>query len=259
MNFKDKYVKEMSAVKPNEDFYAETLRLISQTARRKENAIMKRKPVKILAVVMAIIAFLSVSAYAISTYLSAKDVAEKTGYEGVAPLFENSQFEPETITYGEYSVTLHGVVSAEEIQKIDGAEVEENRSYIVVSISRSDGTATTITNDMSLQFSPLVAGFEVWKVNLWSLEAGASGLEHEGVQYYLFDTKNIEIFADHTVYIAAYEGFVPSEEIFTMKEDGSIVYNENYQGFKAMFTLDLDESKSDPKAVEELLAPFNAE
>lgn len=259
MNFKDKYVKQISAVKPGEDFYCETLKLISQTAQRKEDAIMKRKPIKILAVVMAIIALLSVSAYAISAYLSAKEVAEKTGYNDIAPLFENNGFEAQTITYENYSVTLHGVVSGSRLENIDGADVEESRSYIVVSIASTDGTPLRGIDGMPVQISPLVGGFDVWKVNAWTLGTGASGLEHEGIMYYLFETSDIEIFADCKVYVAAYEGFLPSEDIFTMKGDGTIVYNENYQGFKAMFTLNLDEAKADPAAVEEFMSQFESE
>ena len=204
----------------------------------------------------AILIALSMSAFAAVQYLSAKEVAEKTGHEDIAPLFENSQFEEQTITDGKYSVTLHGIVSADKIQEIDGAQVEDSRSYIVVSVVCNDGSLPDVTEGMPLQFSPLVGGYEVHKVNLWSLEAGGTGLQHNGVQYYLFDTRNIEIFADHTVYIAAYEGFIPSKDIFTMKDDGTIAYNEKYEGFRAMFTLKLDESKADPEKVKALLENF---
>lgn len=259
MNFKDKYSKEMNAVCLNEDFTENIIVMMKQAAQRKENVTMTRKPIKVLAVVVAVIALLSVSAYAISSYLSAKEVAEKTGYNDVAPLFENSGFTPQTITDENYSVTLHGVVSGSKLENIDGADVEETRSYIVVSVANTDGTPLSGIDGMPLQFSPLVGGFDVWKVNAWTLGAGASGLEHEGVLYYLFDTSDIEIFADYTVYVAAYEGFLPSADIFTLQDDGTIVYNENYQGFKAMFTFDLDETKADPEAVKEFIAQFEAQ
>lgn len=70
---------------------------------------------------------------------------------------------------------------------------------------------------------------------------------------YLFDCANLEIFADRTVYLAAYEGFVPSEEIFTINDNGEIAFKSSFDKPQAMFILPLDPAKADPEAVNKLL------
>ena len=61
------------------------------------------------------------------------------------------------------------------------------------------------------------------------------------------------MFADHTVYLAFYEGGVPTREYFTMAEDGSIAFAQGIAGPHALFTLPLHESKADPAAVDDFL------
>lgn len=46
------------------------------------------------------------------------------------------------------------------------------------------------------------------------------------------------MFADHTVYLAVYQGFVPSYKEFSVAEDGTITMREDVVG--CMFTLPLD-------------------
>lgn len=253
MNFKDTYCDEIKSVGLSESFCKNTAELMREAAHRKEKKSVNRKTFKVITVTAIILVLASFSAYAVYHYLSPKEVAEKTGNEEAALLFENSEVEAREITCGEYTVTLHGIASSDEAKRIEGADVEEGRSYIVVSVARSDGAPIYSADGVPVQISPLVAGFDVWKVNLWTLEGGANGLENDGVIYYLFSTKNISIFADHTVYIAAYEGFIPTEAIFTMLSDGTIVYNESYTGFRGMFEIEFDDSEADPEAVERLL------
>lgn len=257
MNFKEIYSEKINGVSLNEGFYENTLEIIRQTSQRKESLFMKRKPIKVFAAAIAIVALFSVSVYAIGTMLSAKEVAEITGNDYIASAFEDSDFVPQTISDDTYSVTLHGIASGSKLVNIDGVDVKENRSYIVVSMAKTDGTKLSVTGSMPVQVSPLVGGFEVWRVNAWSLGASVHGIEHEGVLYYLFDTADIEIFADNTVYIAAYEGYIPTNDIFVLMDDGTITFNESYEGFKALFTLELDKSKADAQAVEEFMAIWN--
>ena len=64
--------------------------------------------------------------------------------------------------------------------------------------------------------------------------------------YCLFDCRNLEMFADHPVRFAIYEGGVPNTDLFSMAEDGTISLRESVVG--ALFTLPLDESRADPEA-----------
>lgn len=106
---------------------------------------------------------------------------------------------------------------------------------------------------MDYTVTPLVAGFTPWSVNNWTLDAGVSLLEQDGVLYYLLDTQNIEMFADRTVYMAFYQGTLPDRDTFTMAEDGTIAFAEGVEGPHALFTLPLDEGKADPAAVEQFM------
>lgn len=257
MNFKKAYTEKMDGIGTSEAFCENTVELIRKTAQRKENIYMKIKPMKILAAAMAIVALLSVSAYAISSLLSAGEVAKRTGFTEIAELFDASVFEEQTVSDENYTVTLHGIASGNRLDIIDGAEVESDRSYLVASIARTDGTGLSVLDGAPLQLSPLISGLPSWKVNAWSLGTSAHGIEQDGVLYYLFDIGSLEIFADRTVYIAAYEGLAPNTEIFTMEDNGEFSFSENYNGFKALFTLELDEAKADPEAVEDFISKLD--
>jgi hypothetical protein len=54
----------------------------------------------------------------------------------------------------------------------------------------------------------------------------------------------------------AFEGMFPTNNIITSDSKGEIVYAEGYNGFKAVFELELDESKADPEAAAEFISQF---
>ena len=85
-----------------------------------------------------------------------------------------------------------------------------------------------------------MSGYSPLVVNSWTLEGGVTGFAQDGVYYYLLDTLDLNPFADHTVYLAFYEGSsIPSRDQFTMGEDGSIAFREDVTGAHALFTLPL--------------------
>ena len=92
----------------------------------------------------------------------------------------------------------------------------------------------------------MVAGFTPWSVNNWTLDSGVTGFARDGVYYYLLDVKNLEMFADHTVYLAFYEGRTPSKEIFTVAQDGTISFAESFEAPHALFTLPLEQLPASP-------------
>ena len=66
------------------------------------------------------------------------------------------------------------------------------------------------------------------------------------------------MFADHTVYLAVYEGgSAPSAEVLTPAEDGSISYNPDFTAPHAIFEVTLDASKADPAAVDAFMSQFS--
>ena len=257
MTFREKYINEMDSVTFSNGFEVRTANLMMQKAERKDEKVLpKRKPVKVLAVAIAIIALLSTVAFAVSYYLSAKEVAEYLGDKEIAEMFKGSDCEPQAVSNGTYDVTFLGNTTGAKLNMTEGFEAEETRTYAVVAIRNTDGTPLSLMDGMPINFAPVIEGimpFQSWAI----LNFSASGLERDGILYYLFDYENLEVFADRTVSIALLEGVMfPGPDVLTMDESGKIVYVESYMGIRGMFDLPLDESKADPEAAAELLSNY---
>lgn len=156
----------------------------------------------------------------------------------------------ETAAVGDYTVTLAGLVSGGDLSAVPteyNGELISDRTYAVFTLTRTDGQPLEEQPE-GLAYTPLVGGYHVRAVNAWTLGATCQPFVQDGTAYYLFDTRNLEMFADHPVYFAIYEGSVPSADTFDMKEDGTIALKEGVTG--TLFTLPLDESRADPEAAE---------
>ena len=156
----------------------------------------------------------------------------------------------ETAAVGDYTVTLAGLVSGGDLSAVPteyNGELISDRTYAVFTLTRTDGQPLEEQPE-ELAYTPLVGGYHVRAVNAWTLGATCQPFVQDGTAYYLFDTRNLEMFADHPVYFAIYEGSVPSADTFDMKEDGSIALKEGMPG--TLFILPLDESRADPEAAE---------
>ncbi len=255
MSFEEKYKKEIDSLSFSSDYEVRLSDTLKKAEEGKDviTVMKKRKTVRLLVAVISAMLILSLTAYAAVTLLSPQEVADELEMSDLNDKWKSSEKFPFASGNEEYTVSVLGYASDTELSNLDSEATAENRAYLVVSIARTDGTPLKAVDGMPLQISPLVEGYEPFKVNLWTFGSGANGLEKDGVLYYLFETADLEIFADRTVYIAAYEGFTPMDAL-TMKEDGTITYKDGYIGFKAIFELPLDESKADPDAVKELLS-----
>lgn len=197
-------------------------------------------------------AVLAVSAYAAVTLLLPQDVARQAGHEALAAAFESETAVSvnETKTVGDYNVTFMGLVSGEGLSRVESFPDSEtyDKTYAVLAYERTDGTP--ITEDVpDLTVSPMVEGYAPWVVNAWSLHGGTHTFAQDGVLYYLFECKNVEPFADRTVYLAVYPGthIPPSTENFAISDEGHISVADGSKA--ALFTLPLDKSKADPQKV----------
>lgn len=209
---------------------------------------------KMAVLVAAAAALLAVSVSAAVLFLNPAAVAERFENPTLAAAFESRDAVPvnETVQTGDYTITLAGLVSGEGIGKWYD-EAEPSRTYAVVSVARTDGTPLTEENyDVmatgTFTISPLVAGYAPHAVNAWTLEGGCGSFLENGVAYYLLDTLDIQMFADHTVYMAVYQGFVPSYDEFSVAADGTYSLRPGVTG--VLFTLPLDESLADPAAAQ---------
>ena len=256
MTFKDKYKEELSDIRFAENFEENTVELLKAAQREDDLMSYKKRPLKVAAIVVAAMLMLSLGAYAVISLLSASQVAEKVGDKELAVLFEESGFEPVTAKGEVYSVTFMGIAPGEKFYAYDenGPMVSENRNYAVWAVYRNDGEALDHMMGSPIQIIPVIDGYR--PDILFSAGMSASGYSKDGVLYYLFEYTDLEIFAHENVKLMAFEGMFPTNNIITSNDKGEIVYADGYNGFKAVFELDLDESKADPEAAAELLSQF---
>lgn len=252
---REAYRKAFDAIPFSPDFQDRTTELLRDRLREqeKEEHIMHIGKTKKLAVLIAAaIALLAVSVSAVMLWLTPAQVAERLEDPVLAAAFgsEDAALLDETAQVGDYTVTLAGLVSGEDLSKAPAeynGQLVSDRTYAAFSLVRTDGKPLE-EQPFDLSYSPLVSGYHVSAVNAWTLGATCQSFVQDGVAYYLLDTRNLEMFADHTVYFAIYEGSVPNPATFPTAEDGSISLADGVKG--ALFTLPLDESRADPAAAE---------
>ena len=250
---RETYRKAFDAIPFSPDFQDRTTELLRDRLReqeKEEHSMHMGKTKKLAVLIAAAIALLAVSVSAVMLWLSPAQVAERLEDSVLAAAFdsEDAVLLEETAQVGDYTVTLAGLVSGKDLSRAPAeynGQLVSDRTYAVFSLARTDGEPLEELPD-GLSYSPLVSGYHVSAVNSWTLGATCQSFVQDGVAYYLFDTQNLEIFADHTVYFAIYEGGVPNPATFPTAEDGSISLAEGVQG--ALFTLPLDASKADPAA-----------
>ena len=254
---REEYRRAFDGIPFSDDFQARTAVLLHQRLRHMEEEESKmtfQKSRKWIVTIAAAVAVLMLSVSAAVLWLSPSQVAEEIDDPLLAQAFAGADavLLNETAQVGEYTVTLGGLVSGTGISNWC-SDVEESRTYAVVSISRTDGTPLTEDNyevqaSRTFTITPLVAGYPPQSVNIFSLDGGCVSFLQDGTAYYMMDTEDIQIFADRTVYLAVYQGFVPSYQQFSLAEDGTITMREDVVG--CMFTLPLDPSLADPEAVQ---------
>lgn len=247
---RDQYRAQVDALSFSSDFQDRTMARLAQEKERKP---MKKMNLKAVLLAAAVVAAMSVTAYAAIT-LAPRDVAQRTGNEALAAAFEGEEAITvnETKTVGDYNVTLMGLVSGTGLSRVESLpdSVDQDKTYAVLAYARTDGADIT-EGVPDLTVSPLVEGYAPWRLNAWTLGGGVSSFAQEGVLYYLFECDNVEPFADHTVYLAVYPGIhtPPSAELFGFEDATGVITSK---GEAALFSLPLDESKANAQKAEEL-------
>ena len=257
MNRED-YRKTFDEIPFSADFQERTVRLLRARKAEKENRIMTFGKTKKMAVlVAAAVALLAVSVSAAVLWLTPAQVAKHANQPLLAEAFagEDAIEINETQETGDFAVTLLGIVTGENLDVLN-QDLDNAHTYAVMALRNLDGTPIEqeTFDFINYPMTPLVAGYSPAGVNSWTLGAAVTGFAQDGVYYYLLDTESIEMFADHTVYMAFYEGFVPNNTIFTVNDDGTIAFCDDFTGPHALFTLPLDPAKADPAAVEAFIA-----
>ena len=253
---RDTYRKAFDEIPFSADFSERTAALLCQRAReleKEDKTVRFNKTKKITALTAAAVAILVVSVSAVMLRLTPAQVANHHDQPLLAAAFESEDAIEinKSVESGDFEITLLGLVSGENLD-VQNQDLENAHTYAVLALRRLDGVPLeNETFDFTrYTMTPLVAGYAPTAVNNWTLNACASGFALDGVYYYLLDTASIEIFADCTVYLAFYEGSAPNNSIFTVAEDGSIAFAEDFTGVQALFTLPLDPAKADPAAAD---------
>lgn len=247
---REQYRAQVDALSFSSDFQDRTMARLAQEKERKP---MKKMNLKAVLLAAAVVAAMSVTAYAAIT-LAPRDVAQRAGNEALAAAFEGEDAITvnETKTVGDYNVTLMGLVSGTGLSRVESLpdSVDQDKTYAVLAYARTDGADIT-EGVPDLTVSPLVEGYAPWRLNAWTLGGGVSSFAQEGVLYYLFECDNVEPFADRTVYLAVYPGThtPPSAELFGFEDATGVITSK---GEAALFSLPLDESKANAQKAEEL-------
>lgn len=209
----------------------------------------------------------SITAYAAWRYFSAKDVAAEIADNRLAQEFEQNNWmdECETQTYGNYDITLLGIVSGDEISshlsKTDSGEIDGDKTYMAVAIAHSDGTPmpdSSKTDEEQFYVSPYIEGLDPARYNASVLGGNNTLFVSDGIQYRLLETDNIECFADRKIYMGVSEGEAYDDKAYVYDSvSGDISRNESYEGVNALFTLSIDSNLADQKRAAEVIAAMD--
>lgn len=238
--------------------------------RAKETEDMSRRYHKrIPAVAMAAAAVLfvgSITTVAAWKYLTPDKVAEMVEDKTLAAAFqsEDAIAVNETQEYGNYRITLLGMVSGKNISQYiidadDAKNVRDDRTYVVAAIENKDGSPRPDTGDEAYGedpffVSPLIKGQDPNWYNIVTMNGGYSELVQDGVQYRIIELDNVEIFADKTLYLAVSSGTFYDNNAYVFNEDtGEITRNESYEGVNALFRMPIDEAKADKEKADAYL------
>ena len=219
----------------------------------------KKKSLSVAAIIAALaLGMSSATVYAAWKYLSPSDVAENIQDIKLSEVFlsEQALVINETQSYGEYSVTLLSIISGEMLSEYphykDGS-VAADRTYAVVAIENANGAPVPDTSEDGygeLEFfaSPLIGDHNPAFYNIAGMSGNYTDMVQDGILYRLLECDNVEIFADHGLYLCVSEGMFYNTEAYCYdKLTGKISRNEKYEGLNALFDLPVDISKANPE------------
>lgn len=255
----DELLKQALTPTEEPDFWLNQ-KILNQVKEEKRMNI--RKAGKVQAAMLAaafVIGAGSITAYATWKYLTPEKVTESLQDSKLTKAFQSKDavVVNESQSYGGYRITLLGMISGKDITDRElksNGQVVSDRSYIAVAIENADGTpmperADEFTDDMTFMVSPFIRGYDPAKYNVTTMQGGYSEFTEDGILYRLVDCDNVEIFADHGLYLGVCDSVFYNNQAYNYdKDSGEITRNEDYKGLNALFDLPVDPSKADPQA-----------
>lgn len=239
---KNRYKIEFDLIRPSDSFKRDTIVLLRQhkiNSVKEEKTMFKRKLMTPLVAVVLIFA-LACSAFAASVLLRPSQVAEKLNAPALAEVFkDDATIINESIQSNGFDITLMGIASGKNLAKF--AETDKTKSYVIISVSCTDGTKLNITDGCPVSFTPIFDGTAPWQFSGFDLCFGISSFVEDGTYYSLFCFDDLrEYIESGSVSIFAFDEdrLGPSSDLFTFNsKTGKTDYNKNYNGVKALFKL----------------------
>lgn len=221
----------------------------------------RRFVLKPVLLALSILLVMSTTAFAIWNLLTPGEYAERAGYKLIAEAFasEDAIQVNQVVESGGYRITLLGLVSGQNLAPLaDGSDIDVAKTYAVVSIEKPGGTMPSMLDpeydEHPFFVSPLIKGYQPWRVNIATLGGGYVANVIDGVHYRLIECDSIEVFADRGVYLGVNSGDFCDNKPFTFDaESGVIAPNPEFDGVNALFELPLDPAKADPVKAAEYL------
>lgn len=249
------------ALTPNDepDFWLNQ-KIVNQAKEHRTMTRRKKTRLPAAAIVAVMVMCLSsVTVYAALKYLHPVEVVEKMQDAKLAEVFlsEQATIINETQSYGDYNVTLLSIVSGEMLSEYpyynEKDSLVANRTYAVVAIENANGMPMPDTSEEGygeLEFfvSPLIGDYNPATYNIVSMSGNYTDMVEDGILYRLLECNNVEIFADHNLYLCVSEGMFYNAEAYNYDEQtGQIYRNETYKGLNALFDLPMDIAKANPQ------------
>jgi hypothetical protein len=216
---------------------------------------------------IALTFLLSATTFAAWTFLNPGQIARKIGDNKLAAAFQSEDAVTinSTKESGDYSFTLHGILSGKGLADFTGSAADTNpdRTYAVVSIQRKDGSPMPSANDPEYGNSPffvslLVKGLTPWQYNIASMGGSYAEVIEDGVLYRLIECDGIEIFADRGLYLCVSTTTFYDINAFDYNEaTGAITANPSFRGSSVIFDLPIDPSNADPDRAAAYLNEFD--
>lgn len=235
--------------------------LLQQTPQRRRRIMSRKQFIRVCLAVLLLLALLTFAAIAGIRLLSPREVALTMQNDAVAALFETdgNAPEPQTVTDGDYTVTLLGVASAERLVDYFNVETKEPHSYAVLCVGRTDGAPVTPEEGASFLFLPLISGYEPTRLAPFTMTIGRSAVYLDGLMYTLVDMIDLTPFADRALWLLLMQSSFPTADVVTIDANGDPVYTDGYTGTHARFRLPVDPAKADAQKAAELLRQIGLE
>lgn len=215
-----------------------------------QNSSISKAPVRRLsrlAIVTIALLLTSMTAFAVTQFLTPSEVIEEMDNQKLAELFENEGILiNESEIAGEYKITLMGMADGEYIlsEELFGEDINTHieKGCFMIAIEKVNGEGMPELSELAnpeqdpvLSVTPIVKGMAPWDCAGAISPGLGTIINHGGIWYYVMSYGSVLPYIDDEVYLAVYDGMLfPNEQdknAYDYDEvTGEITQNPNYIG-----------------------------